>query len=245
MAIKIYTNPPVWHQPSICTFGRTRISTRFNVLLTGYQVTRSTSSPMMRQWVRRELTRYAVCCTFTSPRSCQKRSQRLSCSATLAQGKTRTGRCCGFCTTWLCINNSLLESRIIFPICGHSYMECDRDMAVINQKPRVETPNSWVQQFEGVRKSPSPFNVVAVQQDMFFQMTNHVKVLYKATPQFPTRPIGEIIFSRDHPRIIQHRANWNGPFETSVLSKPLGRRGAAQQPALSPIYRERIPVTLA
>ena len=135
--------------------------------------------------------------------------------------------------------------RITFPICGHSYMECNSDIAVINQKPRVETPNGWVQQFEGARKSPSSFYVVAVQQDMFLHMTNHVKVLYKATPQFPIRPIREIIFSRDHPRIIQHRANWNGPFETSVLSKPLGRRGAAQQPHLSPIYQERIPVTMA
>ncbi|KAK3791833.1 hypothetical protein RRG08_026736 [Elysia crispata] len=84
-----------------------------------------------------------------------------------------------------------IRIRITFPICAHSYMECDGDMVAINQKPRVETPIGWVQQFEGARKSPSPFNVVAVQQDTFLQMTNHVKVLYKATPQFPTRPIRE------------------------------------------------------
>ncbi|GFO26860.1 voltage-dependent calcium channel unc-36 [Plakobranchus ocellatus] len=116
---------------------------------------------------------------------------------------------------------------ISFPIRGHSYMECDHDMAVINQKARVETPDGWLREFESTRKSPSPFNVVAVQQDMFLQITNHIKILYKATPQFPIRPMREILFTRAHPRIIQHRANWNGPFESSVLSKPLGRRGAA------------------
>ncbi|RUS69503.1 hypothetical protein EGW08_022732 [Elysia chlorotica] len=135
--------------------------------------------------------------------------------------------------------------RINFPIRGHSYMECDRDMAVINQKATVETPDDWFQQFKSARKNPSPFNVVAMQQDMFLQVTNHVKGLYRATPPFQTRPIREIIFTRDHPRTIQHRANWNGPFETSVLSKPLGKRGVAQQPPLSPIYQERIPMTLA
>ncbi|GFO45332.1 hypothetical protein PoB_007183700 [Plakobranchus ocellatus] len=60
--------------------------------------------------------------------------------------------------------------------------ECNRDMVVINQKARVKAPNAWLREFESVRKSPSPFNVVAVQQDMFLQVTNHTKVLYKAAP---------------------------------------------------------------
>ncbi|GFO14459.1 hypothetical protein PoB_004096400 [Plakobranchus ocellatus] len=93
------------------------------------------------------------------------------------------------------------------------YMECDRDIVVINQKARVETPDDWLRAFESARKSPSPFNVLAVQQDMFLQITNHIKVLYKATPQFPTRLIRETLFTRAHPRMIQHHANWNGPFE--------------------------------
>ena len=38
IAIKIYTYPPVWHELSMCTFGRTRTSTRFNVLMTDHIV---------------------------------------------------------------------------------------------------------------------------------------------------------------------------------------------------------------
>ena len=112
-------------------------------------------------------------------------------SATFARGKTSTGRLLRFLHSLVVHQQQFIRIRITFPICAHSYMECDGDMVAINQKPRVETPIGWVQQFEGARKSPSPFNVVAVQQDTFLQMTNHVKVLYKATPQFPTRPIRE------------------------------------------------------
>ena len=30
-----------------------------------------------------------------------------------------------------------------FPIRGHSFMECDKDMALVNQKPAAETPSDW------------------------------------------------------------------------------------------------------
>ncbi|GFO02889.1 hypothetical protein PoB_002939400 [Plakobranchus ocellatus] len=31
---------------------------------------------------------------------------------------------------------------------GHSHMECDRDIVVINQKARVEMPDDWLRAFE-------------------------------------------------------------------------------------------------
>ncbi|GFN95968.1 hypothetical protein PoB_002247400 [Plakobranchus ocellatus] len=135
--------------------------------------------------------------------------------------------------------------KITFPIRGHSYMECDRDMALINQKAHVETPDGWIREFEAARKNPSPFNVVQVEQALFLGLTEHLKVLYRATCQVPTRPMREISFSQDHPRLISFRNSWNGPLNTSVVSKPVGKKGAARQPPLIPMYRDRLPISLA
>ncbi|GFR84559.1 hypothetical protein ElyMa_004153600 [Elysia marginata] len=97
------------------------------------------------------------------------------------------------------------EIKISFPIRGHSYMECDRDMAVINQKARVEVRDDWIREFEAARKNPSPFNVVRANQSMFLGMAQHLKNLYRAACQVPTRPIRDIVFARQHPRLIRFR----------------------------------------
>ena len=49
--------------------------------------------------------------------------------------------------------------KITFPVRGHSYLECDRNMALINQKYPAEIPEHWVTVFENARIKPSPFNV--------------------------------------------------------------------------------------
>ncbi|GFS17248.1 hypothetical protein ElyMa_006817700 [Elysia marginata] len=67
------------------------------------------------------------------------------------------------------------EIKMSFPIRGHSYMECDRDMAVINQKARVEVLDDWIREFEAARKNPSPFIFVRANQGMFLGMAQHLK----------------------------------------------------------------------
>ncbi|KAG8308788.1 hypothetical protein J6590_101479 [Homalodisca vitripennis] len=52
---------------------------------------------------------------------------------------------------------------MIFPIRGHSYLECDKNTALINNKARCE---DWFDVFHNARKRPSPFEVIEVRQDM-------------------------------------------------------------------------------
>ena len=42
--------------------------------------------------------------------------------------------------------------RVSYPIRGHSYMECDRDMAIINQMFLAETPEDWRSVFQASHK---------------------------------------------------------------------------------------------
>ncbi|GFR71830.1 envelope glycoprotein D [Elysia marginata] len=59
--------------------------------------------------------------------------------------------------------------RLRFPIRGHSYMylECDRDLALVNQKADIDLPHQWHQVIESARVKPSPYSVISCKQDMF------------------------------------------------------------------------------
>lgn len=50
--------------------------------------------------------------------------------------------------------------KVVFPIRGHSYQECDKDMSFINQKSYVETPHEWREVIKNSRNKPSPFHVI-------------------------------------------------------------------------------------
>ena len=56
---------------------------------------------------------------------------------------------------------------VSFPIVGHSYMECDKNMAHVNQKSKVEVPGEWCSVFEAARKKPSPLHVIKITNDSF------------------------------------------------------------------------------
>ena len=80
----------------------------------------------------------------------------------------------------------LSQVKVTFPMRGHSYLECDKNMGLINQKARLETPDDWCNH---IRKNPKPFVVVKCSQDMFKGFTAFLKPLYKPTCPFPTRPM--------------------------------------------------------
>ena len=87
--------------------------------------------------------------------------------------------------------------RVTFPERGHSYMECDRDFAIVKTKSDVELPQRWYEILREARKFPSPYQVVEMGLRDFKDFTNFLKPLFKATCPFPTRPIREITFNKD------------------------------------------------
>lgn len=95
--------------------------------------------------------------------------------------------------------------KITFPIRGHSYLECDKDFALIQQKTRVELPSQWVEAFKTARVNPSPFKIIECPTDVFHAWTKFLAPKYRKTCPFPTRPIKELLITHRHPRTVQMR----------------------------------------
>ena len=100
----------------------------------------------------------------------------------------------------------------------------------------METPDGWVHEFRATRKNPSPFNIIKIESEMFQNVTEHIKVLYKTSCPILTRPIREVVFEEAHPRLLRYRENWNGAYSTAVISKPVGTRTRDRQVPLTPLY---------
>jgi len=107
--------------------------------------------------------------------------------------------------------------KVIFPIRGHSYMECDRDMALINQTARAEVPEDWNRVFAGARENPTPFNVMQCSQDLFCKYSEFLSKLYKPKCPVPTRDIRELVFKQSVP-VMYYRIAYNGCMSSAVIA---------------------------
>jgi len=111
-----------------------------------------------------------------------------------------------------------LDSIVVtFPIRGHSYMECDRDMGVINQKIRVELPEDWYREIRSCRIKPNPFNVLEVDQSLIRNWSQLLDTMYVKKPPYKSRPIRELRISNCHPRLLEHRDAYNGHWKSSII----------------------------
>lgn len=119
--------------------------------------------------------------------------------------------------------------RITFPIRGHSYLECDKNMGLVNLKTRMELPNDYYDLLEHSRMKPTPFSVIRVQQHMVKDWGTFFNDKFRAKCPFAIQEIREIYCTKDHPQLMYFRANYNGPFFNSSIAnvnkrKPRGRR---------------------
>lgn len=133
--------------------------------------------------------------------------------------------------------NRFKSIQVTFPIRGHSYLECDKNMGLINQKIRAELPKDWIQVFKDARIKPSPFVVIDCDQNMFRNWSMHLNLFYKKCP-FPSRPIREYKVTYDHARLISFRTSFNGAWETGeIIGKSKNyRAGLAEMEFRLPDY---------
>lgn len=118
------------------------------------------------------------------------------------------------------VEKRLQSIKLTFPIRGHSYLECDKDFGLINQKSRAEVPEDWIEVFKSARVKPMPFEVVEVEQSNFKNWTFFFKERYRRKCPFPTRPIRELKIVKEHPRLIYYRTTYNGMWESSPVTDP-------------------------
>ncbi|RUS86935.1 hypothetical protein EGW08_005340 [Elysia chlorotica] len=170
--------------------------------------------------------------------------QKLELFCDSCPGQNKNWTILRFCHFLVHIKKRFSYVKLSFPIRGHSYMECDRDMAVINQKLPVNTPSEWQQHFTTARQNPSPFNVIPVDQTLLMNVDKHIGNFFVAVCPVKTQPLREVIFSADHPRLMQYREGWNGPLSSAVLTKPVGKRRTLQVP-LQPVNRTALPISAA
>ncbi|KAF2883668.1 hypothetical protein ILUMI_22505 [Ignelater luminosus] len=110
--------------------------------------------------------------------------------------------------------------QVTFPIRSHSYMECDKNFGLVNQRTRIELPKEWADVLRSFRSEPSPFNVEEVSQEYFRNWTQHFTSRYKRQCPFLSRPIRELKVVKEHPRLIFHRSTYNGAWESTVIVNP-------------------------
>lgn len=117
---------------------------------------------------------------------------------------------------------------MIFPVRGHSYMEVDKNVGLIPKQARCETPEDWLETFQGARSKPTPFHVkllhnitdtCGLEENVFLNWNDHLDKLYKKK-NFLTRPIKEFVVCKDFPE-VKFRSSYNGGFEkASILTTP-------------------------
>ena len=135
---------------------------------------------------------------------------------------------------------------VTFPERGHSYMECDRDMGLINTKAPTSVPSDWMEEFRRARKNQSPFSVVEVTKEIILNFTDTLKPLYKKGCPVPTRPLREIRFNIQDPGVMSHRDTWNGNFLRTNIHVVVGRRTRPPVPGeLKQLYKDRLPISTA
>jgi hypothetical protein len=128
---------------------------------------------------------------------------------------------------YVCTHMERLQTvKLTFPTRGHSYMEPDKDMGIINVKNySIEMPKDWVAHIASSRSNPSPFKVFCCDQSLFKKWELFLSGLgYKKKSGFPTRPITEIKFASCHPRTIYLRTTYNGVWNSFIIKDNRGKR---------------------
>ncbi|GFS25892.1 hypothetical protein ElyMa_005195300 [Elysia marginata] len=128
-----------------------------------------------------------------------------------------------------------------FPVRGHSYMECDRDMANVNQAFPAELPKDWRNVLESTRAKPEPFNVINFPCEKFLKYSEFLQPHFLASCPFASRPIRELKICAGQPHLIQFRNSWNGPFTSAPVTKRNGRCCGARKGRQAAVARVAAP----
>lgn len=124
------------------------------------------------------------------------------------------------------VNNrihGLKQIKITFPVRGHSYLECDKNVGLWNLKSPYETPEEFEEVIKNSRCKPSPFIVVSVSHNMILDWKSFLDTIYLQKCPFKIQILKEIVAISDHSRLMYHRATYNGPVTSGIIRKCIDR----------------------
>ena len=107
-------------------------------------------------------------------------------------------------------------------------MECDRDMALINQNARIEVPDEWIAEFAAARAHPTPFNIMKCTQDILCIHGEFLSQFYKSKCPMPTRDIRELIFKKPVP-VMYYRMAYSGIISSKVIIADATKQSATRR----------------
>ncbi|XP_022204396.1 uncharacterized protein LOC111049285 [Nilaparvata lugens] len=133
--------------------------------------------------------------------------------------------------------------QVTYPIRGHSYLECDKQMGLINSKFGAELPCDWVDHFREARQNPRPFEVEEVDHTFWHEWSNFLGLTYKKKLTVPTRPIKELKITEEAERLLYYRHNYNGPWYNVVITLPQRKRFCVEKTTLpTASYKGKLPI---
>lgn len=140
---------------------------------------------------------------------------------------------------------------LTYPVRGHSYLDCDRQMALLSPKAWLETPTAWKEHFQAARQNPSPFIVKLITQEteenndlnsgqnIFRKWTEHLTSMY-IKRKFPIRPIKELMINNESWDKIHYRTTYNGAWEQALIVQRNKRPSQNNEEFTLPDYPMRV-----
>lgn len=142
---------------------------------------------------------------------------------------------------------NLLDSiKITFPIRGHSYLECDKNMGLINLKTKMELPFHWYELLKSSRTKPSPFEVIEIAPgEVVREWTKFLTNKFMKKCKIPLQKQREVMVSRENGyNMILHRENYNGAWEkTQILNNKFNHVSSNEFELPEFQYKELLPIS--
>lgn len=132
--------------------------------------------------------------------------------------------------------------KVVYPIRGHSYMEGDKDMSLVNAKSYTETPDDWRDVIRNSRIKPSPFTVIDCGIEVNFETwTDFLSGIYVKKCPIPTRPIRIFKINQNESRYLLHKQNYFGSYLKAVF---VGKQAASKknEKELKELYNSKLPI---
>ena len=143
--------------------------------------------------------------------------------------------------------------HITFPIRGHSYLECDKNMGLINIKTRMELHADWKTVLQHARKKPEPFHVVDVSQEITKSWTSFLKGKFVSKYPFPLQKVRELQVMSDKRGLVFNRTTYNGHWLSKQITVKPKKQSSFSQSGLkegefelpNPAYDGLLPISQA
>lgn len=137
------------------------------------------------------------------------------------------------------------QITVIFPVRGHSYMQCDADFALIGKKKKIspaETIHDWIDVIRNVRRNPSPFNVHEITYNDFFNFKD--LDMFLKTPVPPMKIKKARMLAIDNKEIcVKLRYGYSGHWTHVNIIPPHTR--LPKELSLSKLYENALPISQA